>query len=78
MGIKPVVHYVPTFTDVITVGFPAWVHPVDHHSPLVSNERMCRTSMVIAIGEEGEFETNNTKYEPVGQEWYDNARESGA
>lgn len=59
--IKPVVHYIPTKADMITIGQHALIHPLDHPSPDVSNMGYARTSLVININEDG-FETQNTVY----------------
>jgi hypothetical protein len=62
---KAVVHYTPSSDDVIVYGQSAWVYPVDHTSPLVSNTKIVRTSPVVAIGHSGQFETLNSVYKPV-------------
>jgi hypothetical protein len=73
-GVKPVVHYRPDYYQFIPKepGQRAMVYPVDHpnHLPVhcVSNEKMCFTSTVIRVGENGEFETLNTIYRPVATE----------
>ncbi len=59
---KQIVHYrgTPTFAFGI-----AFVEPVDHTSPLVSNTKVVRTSLVRKeIDENGIFETQNTVYVP--------------
>lgn len=61
---KAVVHYRSAGRSII-VGHSALVYPVDHMSPLVSNTTIAHTSRVIAIRENGEFETLNSIYKPV-------------
>jgi diphthamide synthase (EF-2-diphthine--ammonia ligase) len=40
--------------------------PLDHYaSDRVSNTKLIRTSTVVAVGENGEFETLNTQYKPL-------------
>lgn len=62
---KPVVKYRPSESDRIRVGHPAYVHPVDHTSPLVSNKRFVFTSPVVSKSDDGSFETRNSVYVPV-------------
>lgn len=57
---KKKVRYTKVYGE-IRIGEPAYILPVDHPSPLVSNETMARTSKVIAFNQEG-FETMNTLY----------------
>ncbi|MBC8737101.1 hypothetical protein F6X40_09800 [Paraburkholderia sp. UCT31] len=60
---KPVVNYVSLLH--CKVGQSAVVLPVDHQSPLVSNTKYVRTSVVLAYDTvTGEFETCNTRYQP--------------
>lgn len=61
---KKVVHYTGTY-KVLDNG-RAVVHPVDHpDTARVSNRREAMTSLVVHIGEDGVFETQNTIYRPV-------------
>jgi hypothetical protein len=67
---KPIVHYKSGPYTKIEVGLPAWVFPVDHTSPFVSNEDVARTSSVIWYNAEtGDFETQNSRYvlQPKGE-----------
>lgn len=63
---KPTVRY--KAVDHLAVGQPAYVLPVDHPSPLVSNSCWAKTSDVIDIRQGGicalgpTFETQNTIY----------------
>jgi hypothetical protein len=66
---KPIVHYTPTAFDSIVYGFYAYVEPVDHTSPYVSNTRAVTTSRVIRVENNGVFETMNSIYIPVGIEY---------
>lgn len=63
---KIVVHYLTNKEVIIMLGCRAWVWPVDHISPKVSNSTYVSTSPVIRIGENGEFETENSIYRPIG------------
>lgn len=56
---KPVVHY--QVAVLPPIGGSAYVYPVDHPSPLVSNTKAVRTSPVVRIDGD-EFETENTIY----------------
>lgn len=60
---KTVVTYDVDKPSVITQAV-AWVWPIDHPGPNVSNTRMVRTSKVIRHMVNGEFETENTIYVP--------------
>lgn len=64
---KPVVHYKELFTKPI-VGKNMILTPIDHTNHVegqgVTNTKMARTSTVVAVGENGEFETLNTQYKP--------------
>lgn len=62
---KPVVKYRRTESDRIVVGHPAYVHPIDHTSPLVSNTKMVITSPVVSKSNDGSFETANSLYVPA-------------
>lgn len=62
---KPVVKYRVSDSDRIMVGHPAYVHPIDHTSPLVSNTRFVFTSPVVSKSDDGSFETANSVYVPV-------------
>ena len=66
---KPIVHYTPTAFDSIILGFYAYVQPIDHTSPFVSNTKAVSTSRVIRIEKNGVFETANSIYVPVGVEY---------
>lgn len=60
---KKIVHYVPSEHDYIVVGSSAFVQPLDHPSPYVSNKMTVRTSRVIEVFRDGAgFETENTIY----------------
>jgi hypothetical protein len=58
---KPTVKYIPGAGTEIKVGERAWVRPLDHPSPLVSNTTWALTSPVISTNDKG-FETRNTIY----------------
>jgi len=63
---KPVVRYHKDKGESIHVGVCAFIYPIDHPSPLVSNQGMVRTSMVIGHDVmTGDFETMNTCYKAV-------------
>jgi hypothetical protein len=62
---KPVVKYKPTEYDKIKLGINAFIFPMTHTSPFVSNNTHVFTSVVIRIGENGEFETKNSIYRPL-------------
>lgn len=62
---KKIVHYDATKKSLIALGMSAIVKPIDHTSPLVSNEKLVVTSRVIAKSKCGKFETENTIYHPV-------------
>lgn len=57
---KKKVRYTKVYGE-IRIGEPAYILPVDHPSPLVTNEQMARTSTVVAFNQNG-FETKNTIY----------------
>ena len=57
----PIVHFSHLVGEVV-VGQPAWVYPIDHTSPLVSNRGICRTSTVQKVISEDEFFTLNSHY----------------
>jgi len=60
---KPTVQYKDDPFSMILIGRPAYIHPIDHPSDLVSNEGMVKTSRVVSYDPEtGSFETVNTKY----------------
>lgn len=62
---KPVVNYRPNEYQHIVVGRPATVWPENHPSYLVTNGRMCYTTVVERLDADGEFETMNTIYRPI-------------
>ena len=62
---KPVVKYRPSKNDVIRVGHSAYIHPVNHPSALVSNTKFVFTSTVKELFNDGQFETENTLYQPI-------------
>lgn len=69
-GWKPIVQYkalrdADLSTDLI-VGQRAWVIPLDHPSYLVRNGFPAIVSVIKYVGEDGYFETNNTRYVRVG------------
>jgi len=64
---KPVVHYRSHPDSYLKVGERAYVLPIDHPSPLVSNTKMVFTSRVVSLNSEG-FETMNTIYKVEGIE----------
>ena len=57
---KPVVR----FSEIVfcEMGRPALVLPMDHPSPFVSNTKHIVTSPVVAMLQDGSFETLNTRY----------------
>ena len=61
---KPIVHYRNKVNAV--VGLYTVVDPIDHPSPRVSNTCPVCTSRVVRVGENGEFETENTIYRLAG------------
>jgi len=61
---RPVVKYRPSPNDVIKVGHSAFIHPINHTSPRVSNNSFVFTSMVMEVFKDGQFETMNTLYQP--------------
>ena len=62
---KPTVRYDTFLPFNIVVGMPATVFPIDHPSPLVSNQKFIHTSEVVYYSKStGIFETHNTKYVP--------------
>jgi hypothetical protein len=61
---KATVNYA-TIEGELRVGFSALVWPINHTSPWVSNKGIARTSAVVHIGENGEFETMNSIYKPI-------------
>ena len=66
---KRVVHYLTDHWNAITIGYPAFVWPIDHTSPLVSNTKLVETSMVLSHNKEsGRFETENSIYLPYQPE----------
>lgn len=62
---KKTVQYVPSDYDKIVLGQGGKVYPVDHTSVWVDNGRICYTSEIIRVEENGEFETKNSIYKPV-------------
>lgn len=64
MSNKPVVLYDASIEYHVKIGSRALVHPLNHPSELVSNTTYILTSNVVRIGENGEFETENTIYRP--------------
>ena len=62
MGRKRVVHYRGNPLNIIYVGQPAQVIPIDHYNPAVSNKQFVRTSAVVKVHENGDFTTLNTRY----------------
>lgn len=62
---KRVVFYDPSAETFILLGSSAYVFPINHDSPLVSNTKHVLTSEVISVDPgTGEFETLNTIYKP--------------
>ena len=64
---KPVVHYRKDLqTQIADVGGYSLISPIDHPNPngTVSNKSFVLTSRVVRVGENGEFETQNTVYRP--------------
>lgn len=62
---KRLVHYIASKHDQINVGRSAYLHygPIDHDSPMVSNDSSILTSPVISHDPvTGNFETANTRY----------------
>lgn len=58
---KPIVNY-KSLHSVLKIGDPALVRPINHPSSLVSNTKMILTSIIVSIGNDGFFETQNTFY----------------
>ena len=62
---KPTVRYKKDSLIFIRLDVEAFLHPVDHYSPDVSNTQLVRTSQVRAYDKEtGRLETQNTIYIP--------------
>ena len=59
--VKPVVHF--NKPDFVKVGYAAYVHTIDHPNPAITPNALVRTSKVLSIDTQGNFETQNTKYE---------------
>lgn len=66
---KAIVRYTPSEHDIIIRGKPAWVKPIDHTSPYVSNTQNVVTSKVLSIKKNGVFETLNSIYVPEGVDY---------
>lgn len=62
---KQMVKFLHDARNYIQVGHSAYVHPVNHTSPLVSNKRFVFTSTVQEVFADGSFMTLNTYYMPV-------------
>lgn len=63
---RPIVHYYIR-SERLVIGEPAFVMPVDHPSPLVSNTTLARTSPVVWISSDRTlFDTLNTHYISTG------------
>lgn len=67
---KAKVHYTEVqFTHEKVTGGLAFVIPVDHTNPYVTNGQIATTSTIVKWDEEtGTFETLNTIYVPVAKE----------
>lgn len=69
-GMKPIVYYDSTLPCSIKKGKSACVKPINHTNHVegqaVSNTRHVFTSVVISVNQNGEFETLNTYYKPLG------------
>lgn len=66
---KATVYYRPSKLDVIKVGGSAFIVPVNHTSPFVSNGVRAMTSKVVWLNHTtGEFETLNSIYKPLKEE----------
>ena len=63
-----IVHYKGKPMFELEVGQPAYVHPIDHPSELVSNTKLVKTSLVTEIHKDGTFRTENTLYIHCGQD----------
>ena len=64
---KPIVHYRNDKNTMIgAVGSCAFVSPIDHNhsNGRVSNTTFVITSRIVRVGDNGEFETQNTVYRP--------------
>ena len=62
---KATVQYRPSNFPIVE-GTSAWVYPVDHTSPMVSNKQIARTSRVLSYDRHtGVFETMNSIYKPL-------------
>lgn len=65
MSVKTVVHYVRESLEPVRIGYSAHLRPIDHTSPLVSNQGLARTSPVVAHDPiTGRVETRNSIYLP--------------
>ncbi len=65
MPIKTVVHYLKDSLQPVRIGSPAFLRPIDHTSPYVSNQGIARTSNVVAHDPiTGRVETLNSIYLP--------------
>jgi hypothetical protein len=59
---KPVVKYKATPVTNPEVGNSTAVIPLDHPAEYL-NGRVATTSYIVAVGQNGSFETRNTRYE---------------
>jgi hypothetical protein len=64
MNKKPVVFYKTDIKPTLVVGERAWVFPINHTSPWVSNKYKAYTSKVLRVLASGVFETQNSIYKP--------------
>ena len=64
---KPIAFYKPSQWDIIEEDMPALVDVTSHPTLVRDNNipKLARTSLVIRVGTDGEFETLNTIYKPV-------------
>jgi len=60
---KKIVKYSKLYGE-LELNRSAIVWPINHTSEYVSNTKWATTSAVIRIGENGEFETENSIYQP--------------
>ena len=62
-----IVRYIPSQSLIPILGFSWFVFPINHPSTLVSNQRLAKTSEVVALDRKsGIVVTKNTVYIPDG------------
>jgi hypothetical protein len=60
---KPIVFYSHIINEhPLSVRQRAWLYPINHPSPFVSNQQLAQTSPIVKVEDNGTFETENTRY----------------